>query len=204
MASGSRSRTRKCGDATPLRASASSERLGQRRQRAALECFLESGHEQFAMFERRRGVEQSRAREQIGARSRGGETAHQPREDVLLRHRGIPRQRGDHRVAIFRAVRFERPPAEQRNARIARIDIAAEQRGDQRQRLIRGQAARGAGELRAHFGVGLRGGEALAGGGEIAGKFLRIAERVARSTRAPRRADASARRAPSLRRARSI
>ena len=111
------------------------------------------------MLRARRGVEELRAGEQIGACALRGEAAHQARENVLLHHRGFPRERGEHGVAIRGAVRFERPPAEQGNARIGGIGIAAQQRGNQRQRLIRGQPARRGRHLRAHFGVGLGRGE---------------------------------------------
>ena len=107
----------------------------------------------------RRGVEQARAGEQVGARFRDGEAAHEARENVLLHQRGIPREHGEHSVAVLRAVGFERPPAEQRDARVGGIRIAAQQRADQGQCLLRGQASRGGGELGAHFRIRLRGGQ---------------------------------------------
>ena len=78
---------------------------------------------------------------------------------MLLRDRGVPWDRGEHGLAGGGAVRLDRPPAEQGDVGIGHVFAAPQQCGDQRQRSIRGQSARGGGELRAHLGIRLGGGE---------------------------------------------
>ena len=114
------------------------QRLGKQGECAAPERVLEAVHQQLAVFRGRRRVEQTRAGKQIGVRAGGGEAAHDPRKEVLFHQDGIPRERGEDGIAVLRALRFEHPPAKQRNAWISSINIAADQLSNQREALIRG------------------------------------------------------------------
>ena len=92
---------------------------------------------------------------------------------MRLHDRRIPQRRlseeRQHGVAIARGFGFDRPPEEQRQARVGGVCIVPQHGADNREILLRGQTFRGAGELHADLHILLALGPARRGGDEFRG-----------------------------------
>ena len=86
----------------------------------------------------------------------------------------------EHRCAVGVAKALESEPAKQRNERVGGVGIARDERGDQRQRLTRRQAARRRGNLATDFSIRFVGRETRQGDGEVVGELLAVAQQTNR------------------------
>ena len=158
--------------------------VGQGSQRPAAAGLVEAGEQPRGILGRRRHAQQAGAEQEVAAGARGGVAAHQPAEQLAV-HQG-PRpdgriiEQGEHRLGVAAGPGLDRPPYEQRQARIVGILVMAHQARGDRQAVHGRQPPRRAGELGAHLDLAFARGELAqpgADGGRQAGVIAAQAHR---------------------------